>query len=59
MIKCPYCGYEDDECNFPDYFAGDKKMEDILDDYFINIVTCGMCGKAIVIEGWEDTECQK
>lgn len=50
MIKCPYCHYEDDECFFPDYFADEEKIRSDLDDYGLNIVTCGMCGKAIVIE---------
>ena len=52
-IKCPYCGYEDDKSNFPDYFYEDDEMQSALDDYGINIVTCGMCGKALVQEDWE------
>lgn len=51
-LKCPYCGFEDDISNFPDYFydVKDIKMIELLEKYDINIVTCGMCGKAIVQE---------
>lgn len=54
MIKCPYCHYEDDECNFPDYFDDCEAIKQYFIDYAVNIVTCGMCGKAIVIEDWEN-----
>lgn len=55
-IKCPYCGYEDDISCFPDYFMDDedKQIKSLLDDYNINIVTCGMCGEAIVQEKWKE-----
>ncbi|MDY6358457.1 MAG: hypothetical protein SPL73_05605 [Cyanobacteriota bacterium] len=51
-VKCPYCDYENDICYFPDYFMDgeDKQIKSLLDDYNMNIVTCGMCGKAIVQE---------
>lgn len=55
-LKCPYCGFESDICDFPDYFydeKNDKEIISLLEDYNINIVTCGMCGKAIVQEKWE------
>lgn len=53
-MKCPYCGFESDICDFPDYFSGDETIQRVLDEYLINIITCGMCGKAIVQEKWED-----
>lgn len=52
-IKCPYCGYEDDKCYFPDYFEYNEEVKSDLNNYGINIVTCGMCGKALVQEDWE------
>lgn len=56
MIKCPYCHFESDECDFPDYFEDGEKIKSYFEDYEINIVTCGMCGKAIVLEGFEEYE---
>lgn len=55
-LKCPYCGFESDICDFPDYFDGDKEMQDILDEHLINIVCCGMCGKPIVQEKFMEKE---
>lgn len=51
--KCPYCGFEDDVCNFPDYFEDNEIIKSCLSEYALNIVTCGECGKAIVQEDWE------
>lgn len=53
-MKCPYCGFEDDNCHFPDYFEDGEEVKDLLDDYGVNIVTCGMCGKAIVQEDFTE-----
>lgn len=49
-LKCPYCGFESDISDFPDYFYDSNEMDIIylLQKYNINIVTCGMCGKMIV-----------
>ena len=51
-MKCPYCGFESDICDFPDYFTAweDSPIIYLLQENKINIVTCGMCGKAIVDE---------
>lgn len=51
--KCPYCEFESDVCDFPDYFEDNEKIKSDLSEYALNIVTCGMCGKAIVQEDWE------
>ena len=53
-MKCPYCGFESDICDFPDYFDDTESIKKQFTDYGVNIVTCGMCGKAIVQEDWEN-----
>ena len=60
-LKCPYCGYESDKSNFPDYFYPGcpypeqfKRLIEIQKAGF-NIVTCGMCGEPFIqkLEGRE------
>lgn len=53
-IKCPYCGFEDDICSFPDYFDDGEQIKSLLEDYNLNIVNCGMCGEPIVQELWRE-----
>lgn len=53
-LKCPYCGFIDDHCSFPDlFFKGcgyplQKKLMDELRNKGYNFVTCGMCGEVII-----------
>lgn len=57
-LICPYCKYQNEECNFPDLF-----YDDINNDFYIkqqlqnlkeiqqlgyNIVTCGDCGQVFI-----------
>ena len=55
IIKCPYCGYESEECDYPDlFYSGDDSIEEQykrlqeLQAIGYNIVTCGMCGGVII-----------
>ncbi|MCD7779995.1 MAG: hypothetical protein LUH05_04915 [Candidatus Gastranaerophilales bacterium] len=50
-IKCPFCGYTDEECYFPDLYIEDKKQHKLLQELQklgYNLVTCGMCGEVII-----------
>ena len=57
-IKCPYCNYENEDCNFPDLFYPDSnfskelnkqaKLLEELQDHGYNIVTCGNCGQVFI-----------
>lgn len=59
-LRCPYCGYESDFCDFPDLFYDDydvtcemKKQLDLLialQELGYNIVTCGQCGQVFIHE---------
>lgn len=55
VIKCPYCGFESDDCDFPDIVcSGDDTTKEQLEKLQelqaigYNIVTCGMCGEVII-----------
>ena len=58
MLKCPYCGFIGDECDFPDLFYTDYespkeiiKQEKLLNEiqsHKLNVVTCGMCGGTFI-----------
>ena len=54
-LKCPYCGYTGEDCDFPDYFY--EADEDYPEQYEYqvaiqkagyNIVTCGQCGDVFI-----------
>ena len=58
VIRCPYCGAEMDESNFPDLFYEDadntkglndqcKLLEELQSTGF-NVVTCGNCGDVLI-----------
>lgn len=54
--KCPYCGYRDDYCAFPDlFYEGDytqKKQYKLLKEIQnlgYNVITCGMCGEVFIV----------
>ena len=57
-LKCPYCSYESEDCDFPDLFYQDLNnssgvnkqyilLQDIQTNGF-NIVTCGNCGQVFI-----------
>ena len=58
MLKCPYCNFEGDECDFPDLFYTDcesakeiieqEKLLNEIQSHKLNIVTCGMCGDVFI-----------
>lgn len=58
FLKCPYCNYESDECDFPDLFYEDSNNSPELNRQWemaeeiwalgYNIVTCGQCGKVFI-----------
>lgn len=57
LLKCPYCGFEDDNCFFPDLFYRDydypKYNEQVnlleeIQELGYNIVTCGKCGEVFI-----------
>lgn len=48
--KCPYCKFEGEDCDFPDFFYTDcgyqeqyNILQEIQDEGY-NIVNCGNCG---------------
>lgn len=57
-LRCPYCGYESEPCNFPDLFRFDCNMGLVLYEQLellrklqqrgFNIVTCGHCGQVFI-----------
>ena len=55
-LRCPYCGYIGDECDFPDFFVeGDDysphEQVELLHELWkhgFNIVSCGMCGDVFI-----------
>ena len=59
-LRCPYCGWESESCNFPDLFYDDyevtyeiKKQFDLLialQELGYNIVTCRQCGQVFICE---------
>lgn len=59
-IKCPFCDFESEECDFPDLFVSDfnntkgiMTQIDLLEELQekgYNIVTCGNCGGAFIIK---------
>lgn len=59
-LRCPYCGYESDPCDFPDLFYYDCNMSSGLQEQLellqrlqqkgFNIVTCGNCGGVFIHE---------
>lgn len=56
-IKCPYCNYTNEECNFPDLFYEGcpnlKEQYKLLQGLWTlgyNIVTCGECGQVIIVK---------
>ena len=56
FVKCPYCGYEDDICHFPDIFVGEKtkalkEQENLLveiQEAGYNVVTCASCDSVFI-----------
>ena len=58
MLKCPYCGFIGDECDFPDLFYTDcESTKEIIEQekllheiwsHKLNVVTCGMCGDVFI-----------
>lgn len=58
LLRCPYCGYTGELCNFPDLFWEDcdntkeiNKQYELLEqmwDKGFNIVTCGDCGQVFI-----------
>ena len=58
MLKCPYCGFDGEECDFPDLFYTDcesqkeiieqEKLLNEIQSHKLNIVTCGMCGDVFI-----------
>ena len=58
LLKCPYCGFEEDSCFFPDLFYPDSENTiDIkeqliflneIQNFGYNIVTCGQCGQVFI-----------
>ena len=58
MLKCPYCGCESEEYNFPDLFYTDcesskeiikqEKLLNEIQSHKLNVVTCGMCGDVFI-----------
>lgn len=58
MLKCPYCNFEGEECNFPDLFYTDcestksiieqEKLLFEIQNKGYNIVTCGRCGSVFI-----------
>jgi len=58
LLKCPYCGYEGEPCDFPDLFFGDcETSKELLDQEALlneiqatgfNVVTCGNCGDVMI-----------
>ena len=63
-LKCPYCGYIEEESNFPDLFYKDINNTSELNNQYklllelnevnFNIVTCGMCGQVFIQKIKED-----
>lgn len=57
-LKCPYCGFEGDCCDFPDLFYEDAdntteineqvKLQKAMWNVGFNIVTCGNCGDVFI-----------
>lgn len=60
LIKCPFCDFESEECDFPDLFVSDFNntkgiitQVDLLEELQgkgYNIVTCGNCGGTFIIK---------
>jgi len=58
MLKCPYCGCESEECDFPDLFYIDnespqeiveqEKLLREIQSHKLNIVTCATCGEVFI-----------
>ena len=58
-LKCPFCGFESDYCDFPDLFYTDENNSNWTKQYNLqkeiqqlgyNIVTCGDCGEVFIIK---------
>lgn len=58
LLKCPYCGYEGEPCDFPDLFFSDcETSKELLNQEALlneiqatgfNVVTCGECGDVMI-----------
>lgn len=58
LLKCPYCGFKEDNCFFPDLFYRDDNSspeirqqanyQNELQKLGYNIVTCGQCGQVFI-----------
>lgn len=56
-MKCPHCGYESEDYDFPDLYCEFEEKAEYKEQYKLlkqlqdigyNVVTCGMCGNAII-----------
>lgn len=58
LIKCPHCNHVLADCDCPDLYANEsdpayREQEEILNriqESGFNVVTCGDCGRTILIE---------
>lgn len=60
LVKCPHCGEVSEECNMPDLFYSDStntkglndqlKLLEELQTFGYNVVTCGNCGKVLILK---------